>query len=234
MSLKYVDDGMTIEKLNFETAPLISGKKIKHAAASQNVFRAVVSKAESIGMKVNTDKTQLLVISDALTYDPAACIKDSQDNQISSSKGIKVLGFHMSDRPNVAAHVEALRKQFRQKYWVLFHLRRHDFTTEELCKVYRNIIRPVADYCSPVYHSMLTDEQDEILERCQAHALRCILGKAITYARMREIAGVTTLRQRRVELTDKFTQKCLKNPRFSSWFPIKTCLLYTSPSPRDS
>ena len=63
-------------------------------------------------MKVNTDKTQLLVISDALTYDPAACIKDSQDNQISSSKGIKVLGFHMSDRPNVAAHVEALRKQF--------------------------------------------------------------------------------------------------------------------------
>ena len=127
----------------------------------------------------------------------------------------------MSDRPTVAAHVEAIRKRFRQKYWVLFHLRRNGFSNDELFKVYRNIIRPVADYCSPVYHAMLTDEQDEILERCQAHALRCILGKDISYAKMREAAGVPTLRQRRVELCDRFAQKCLKNARFSGWFPMK-------------
>ena len=54
---------------------------------------------------------------------------------------------------------------------------------------------------------MLTDEQDEVLESCQAHALRCIFGKDVPYAKMREKAGVTTLRQRRIELTDKFAQK---------------------------
>ena len=32
------------------------------------------------------------------------------------------------------------------------------------------------DYCSPVYHSLLTDLQGQTLERLQASALRCIPG----------------------------------------------------------
>ena len=55
LSLKYVDDEMTIEKLNFETADRhIPGHRSKHAVRSQNIFRAVVRKAESRGMRVNT------------------------------------------------------------------------------------------------------------------------------------------------------------------------------------
>ena len=38
---------------------------------------------------------------------------------------------------------------------------------------------------------------------------------------MRELAGVTTLRDRRVEAYDKFAQKCLGSSRFSSWFPAR-------------
>ena len=36
---------------------------------------------------------------------------------------------------------------------------------------------------------------------------------------MRNMAGVTTLRQRRIELCDKFAQKTANNPRFHHWFP---------------
>ena len=61
---------------------------------------------------------------------------------------MKILGFHMSGRPNVSAHVEAIRKRFRQRYWILFHLKRFGF----------NIIRPVANYCCVVYNLLLTDE----------------------------------------------------------------------------
>ena len=172
-------------------------------------------------MKVNTSKTQLMVVSDALSFHPEATIADRNGQEMKSGPTMKVLGFHMSNRPTVAAHVEAIRKRFRQKYWVLFHLRRNGFSNEDLFKVYWNIIRPVADYCSTVYHAMLTDEQDEVLERCQAHALRCILGKDVKYAKMREAAGVPTLRQRRVDLCDKFAQKCLKNARFAGWFLCK-------------
>ena len=156
---------MTIDKINFETVQPIGGSKVKHAVASQNVFRAVIRRAEDMGMKVNTAKTQLLVVSDALSFKPKAVIVDREGQEIHSGDSIKVLGFHMNGKPTVAAHVEALRKRFRQKYWVLFNLKKNGFTKQELCKVYRNIIRPVADYCCPVYHSMMTDEQDEALER---------------------------------------------------------------------
>ena len=211
---------MTVEKINFETAERIDqDNRMKHAIPSQNIFRAVVRRAEGRGMRVNAAKTNLLVVSDALSFNPRAKIIAEDGTVVTSGSKMKILGFHMSDRPSAGAHVEALRKRFRQRYWILFHLKNFGFTTEELCKVYRTILRPVADYCSVVYHALLTDEQDEALEKCQSHALRCIFGKDISYAKMREMAGVPTLRERRVTLCDKFAQKCLKNPRFSGWFP---------------
>ena len=85
---------------------------------------------------------------------------------------MKVLGFTFSRRPTVNVHVQALKKRMRKRYWILIHLRSFGFNEEELCKVYRTIVRPVLDHCSVVYHSMLTDAQDEELDRCQAHALR--------------------------------------------------------------
>ena len=56
-----------------------------------------------MGMRVNTAKTNLLVVSDALTYDPVAEIYDRDGNRIESGVSMKVLGFHMDGRPSVAA-----------------------------------------------------------------------------------------------------------------------------------
>ena len=69
---------------------------------------------------------------------------------------------------------------------------------------------------------MLTDCQDERLDRCQLHALRYIFGMGLSYAEMRKRAGVTTLRQRRVEQSDKFAKSCLTSDRFGSWFPKRS------------
>ena len=72
-----------------------------------------------------------------------------------------------------------------------------------------------------MFHSQLNDEQDEILERQQNHALKLIYGTGISAGKMREMAGIPTLRQRRIDLSDKFAAKALKNPRFAHWFPHK-------------
>ena len=67
---------------------------------------------------------------------------------------------------------------------------------------------------------MLTDKQDEQLERLQATALRYIYGYDLSYARMRELSGLKTLRQRRIEACDKFASACLASDRFKKWFPL--------------
>ena len=118
-------------------------------------------------------------------------------------------------------HVDALCRRMRGKYWVLYHLKKAGFSDEELCRVYRTCLLPVLDYCCVVYHSLLTDEQDQRIERLQSSALRCIFGYEVAYSRMRELASVTTLRQRRIDFCDRFAAKCLGSRRFAQWFPLR-------------
>ena len=213
LCLKYVDDNLSVEKICMENAPSDgAGNRVKHAIPAQNKFRWVTRRAEERGMRVNTSKTAMTCISDAMSYKAEAYIEDADGGQIRSGPTMKVLGFHFSDRPTMHAHVQALQKRFRRQYWTLYHLRKAGFTNDELAKVYRTVILPLADYCQVIYHSMITDKQDQAIERLQARALKCIYGPYPSYAEMRKMAGVTTLRQRRIE----------------------ACLLYTSPSPRDS
>ena len=86
------------------------------------------------------------------------------------------MGFHFSSRPTVGLHVEETIKKMRQRSWFLCNLARAGFNEEELVRVYRSVILPIADYCAPAYHSMLTDLQDQQLEQAQFGALRCIFG----------------------------------------------------------
>ena len=75
---------------------------------------------------------------------------------------------------------------------------------------------------------MITDDQDQQIERLQAQALKNIYGYKMKYAEMRASADVTTLRQRiiclrqrRIELCDKFAQKAAGNYRFPNvWLPV--------------
>ena len=172
-------------------------------------------------MKVNTAKTSMACISDAVSYQAEAYIKDWEGNTITSGDSMKILGFHFSNRPTMHAQVRALQKRFRRQYWTLYHLKRAGFNEEELSYVYRTVILPIADYCQVVYHSMLTDEQDQQVERLQSRALKCIFGPGLSYAQMRERAQLTTLRQRRIKACDKFASKCLGS-HFSHWFPLRS------------
>ena len=149
----------------------------------------------------------------------AAFILDSDGNKLYSGSGLKMLGFHFGQKPTVTKHIEILRRHFRQRTWVLNHLRHAGFNSEELAKVYRSMVRPVADYMSVIYHSTLSDRQDEEVERMQSQALKMIYGRDMKYSEMWKRAGVTTLWDRRIEACDSFASKCL-NTRFSEWFPL--------------
>ena len=218
---KYVDDNLQEECLNFENAPadIALNTRMKHAIATQNVFRHVVRNAERKGMKVNAAKTNMICISDSQNFKADCYILDSDQNRIQSSDKMKVLGWHFSPKPNASAYIEVLARRFRERYWTLRHLKHNGFTSAELVHVYTSIIRPVADYMMEVYHSMLTDRQDEMVERLQMHALKCIFGPRISARRMRGMAEIGTLRERRIEACDKFAQKCVASDRFEVWFP---------------
>ena len=219
---KYVDDCVSCEKLNFGDVQAFGGVKLKQAKGSQNSFRSITRNAQRKKMVVNEDKTKIICISDAMNYVPRTYIEDNNGLHIYSSTSMRILGFDFSNRPTVHLHVQSIKSRFRRRYWVLYHLRRLGMNNQQLVKVYCSLILPIADYCDFVYHSMLTDEQDEMLENMQVGALRAIFGYGISGRKLRDMAGVKTLRARRIEHTDKFAAKAAASPTFSKWFPKKT------------
>ena len=92
-------------------------------------------------------------------------------------------------------------------------------TEKELVRVYVSQIRPVAEYATVALHSMLTFEQSAILERQQNKALQFIFGLGISAKKMRALAGIKTLAERRFMACEKFARKSLDNHRFRGWFP---------------
>ena len=142
---KYVDDNIQEESVNFENAErrILQGEetRIKQAIPTQNVFRHVIREAQSRGMKVNTSKTGMLCISDSLSYKPSAFILDSDGQRIESGQRLKVLGWHFSSRPTVEAHIGVMKRRFRERYWVLRHLKHNGFTTQDLLSVYTSVVR---------------------------------------------------------------------------------------------
>ena len=171
--LKFVDDGMMIAKLNMDSGVAVGrdgGRELRRKidVQLQNMSWRVVRKAEGRGMVVNTGKTKLLCISDAMSYTAQGSFRDNDGEELLSGKTLKVLGFYMDSRPTCHAHVDALKRRMREVTWVLRHLLHAGFTEFELARVYTTVVWPVLDYCAVVYHPMLTDEQDQVIERLQA------------------------------------------------------------------
>ena len=223
---KYIDDILTCEKVNFGNEQSFSRNgtevKVKLALNTQNGFRSISCNAGKLGMIVNSRKTGLLCVSDSLSYKAEAYILDGDGERIDSVDTLKVLGFTFSSKPSVGAHVESVVKRMRQRTWALRHLAKTGFSEGELVQVYNSLLLPIADYCAPAYHSLTTDVHDQMLERAQVGALRAIFGYGRSARQLRQEAGISTLRERRIEATDKFARKCLTSPRFCKWFPKKT------------
>ena len=223
--LRFIDDGFSLSKINFENSYgfEVNGQRFrsKHAVQSQNIFRHVVRNAEDIGMVVNSRKTAMMCASGATDYKADAYILDADQNRIGCVNSIKALGVRFSSDLSMEEQVRYITKAFSARYWTLRNLKKNGFNNEELVHVYTVMIRPIAEYGCPVFHSSLTDDQDERLERLQDHALKSIFGTEFSARKLRGLAGLSTLRSRREELVAKFANKCARDPAFSHWFPLK-------------
>ena len=83
------------------------------------------------------------------------------------------------------------------------------------------MIRPVAEYCSSVFHSIITETDSHELERVQMQALKCIYGWNLSYSKLLEISCVERLADRREEAFIKLASKMADSSRFAKWFPLR-------------
>ena len=91
----------------------------------------------------------------------------------------------------------------------------------ELINIYTLYIRSVLEYCSVVWHSTLTEDQNQAIERVQKTCLKIILGQDYqNYKQAMEYCGLKSLVERREQRCLQFTLKCLTHPVHKRMFPV--------------
>ena len=225
-TLKYIDDGLSGEVICNTNAicHITQSKEEKylHAKKSEIYLKITSKNAELIGMK-NAKKTKMICVTVAKNSLINSFINVPDNTQLFGSDTLKMLGFVFGRRLNAQAHVDHISKKFFSKLWVLRHLIKADMPKEDLVAVYKQYILPVIEYCSSVYHCLVTEEMSQCLESLQRIALKTIYGRRISYENALKKSGLTCLKARREETFAKFARKLENNPRFSSkWLTENT------------
>ena len=92
---------------------------------------------------------------------------------------------------------------------------------EHLKQIYKTFIRCNLEYASNVWHSSLTRENSDDLERVQKAALKVILKSDYkNYKDALKLTNLESLDERRRAISLKFARNCLNNENFSKLFPL--------------
>ena len=110
--LKYIDDFNSVEKCYKDSGEFTYTQNKQALAVNaiklQKLYQEVEKRAREIGMRVNQKKTQMLCISSTFNSDVTTYVKTGLDERITSTTGLKILGFHFGIKPNASAQVEAI------------------------------------------------------------------------------------------------------------------------------
>ena len=137
-SLRFVDDGSLWAKINMYNAEVSvksdgSTVHTKRDIATENAFNLVVGRAKQKGIKVNVQKTQMLLISDANSFRSETYIEGKDSETIRADEGtLKLLEFLFDQSPTVRAQVGAIKDKVRRRLWILRHLKSFGFEDSEI------------------------------------------------------------------------------------------------------
>ena len=92
---------------------------------------------------------------------------------------------------------------------------------DDLLDIYILFIRSITEYCAVSFHSSLTQQQSNKLEKIQKTCLKVIMGDEYQdYSTVLKKCGLLTLSERRERRCLDFSLKSLNHPRNWKLFPV--------------
>ena len=99
----------------------------------------------------------------------------------------------------------------KEKIWLLRNMKKSGLSESELIDAYKKEIRSLLELAVPVWHSGITVEQSQQIERVQKLSLAAILGSKYTkYSEVLQILKLDSLSDRRIKICSKFIMKNMK------------------------
>ena len=146
------------------------------------------------------------------------------DNEvIEVIKETKHLGVIVTDNLSRDTNTMSLVTRANARMRLLHKLVNFGVSVPDLVNIYVLYVRSILKQSCQVWHSSLTQEKSQNLERVQKTAMKIILQNDYqSYHTSLEQTGLSTLSERRSKLCLSFAKKCLKHPEMKLMFPINT------------
>ena len=136
----------------------------------------------------------------------------------------KLLGVILSADLTWRKNTKSLVKRGYSRIIILQKLFEFDVPEEDLVNIYCLFIRSILEQSCVVWHSAITQEEENDLERVQKVSLKIILkDNYIDYDTALKRTQLEDLKSRRERLCLKFAKSCLKYEETKDMFPTKKC-----------
>ena len=171
-------------------------------------------------MLINGNKSKCMIFNFTNKYQFNTRVNLSGE-QLEFVDHTKLLGSIISQDLSWELNIKNIVKKANARMQLLRRVASFGAPIEDLKQIYILFVRSQLEHSATVWHSGLTVDNIDDLERVQKTALRIILGsKYRTYNQALTLLDLSTLHERRENLCLKFTRNCLKHPRLKDWFPI--------------
>ena len=170
-------------------------------------------------MKLNEKKTKQIMFNRDKQFTTDVKLKDESLEVVDE---VKLLGVVINQDLKWDSNTNYLILKANKKMRMLHMAAKFTRNREHLIQIYKTFIRSCLEFSSNVWHSSLTKENREDLERVQKAALKVILRNEYKdYEDALKKSGLLSLEERREVIGLRFVKNSLKNANFSKLFPLK-------------
>ena len=206
---KYVDDLTILESRHYN-----------QQSQMQLQINSFNSWSLSNNMKLNPKKCSVMTIS--FMKQPIEQTFHIDATTLNTASVVKVLGIYIQQNLKWDTQVKEMLKNCNRRLFMLRTLKHFNLPLSDLVTIYTGFVRPILEYCAPVFHSNLTKKQTIDIERIQKRACKIILSfNYSTYDNALATCNITSLEERREKLCLDFALNLEKHPVFSSWLPVQ-------------
>ena len=190
-----------------------------HSYATQDNLDSIADWTKMNLMKINEEKTKYMVFTRVnADFTTRLTVNGAK---IDEYKEVKVVGVWLTSDLKWGKNTKEISRRAFARVSLITKLKYVGVKREDLIDVYVLFVRSLLEYCAVLWHSGLTIDQQNSLERVQKSCLRVILGEEyIDYSNALETCNLKTLYDRREERCMSFAKRCLKHPVHSRLFPL--------------
>ena len=233
---KFVDDLTALEIINLLCIQITSYDFYSHVPSDIPVHNGYIDKKklksqENLSlinqwtkrkkMRLNMKKTKNIIFNFTKKHKFTTRLQEEEQN-IEVVDKVKLLGTIITSDLTWTQNTSYLVKKAYRRMQLLHNVAKFSRDKNDLKCIYITFIRPILEQSAVVWHSSLSIENSNDLERVQKASIRLIMGKIHTnYENSLKLLGLKTLKERRIKLCLNFAKKTTRSVKMKHMFPLR-------------